>query len=89
MELWNSLGCKICRKPLELCESINQTSIKKHGRLSTGKLSVNPAKLEGTFRQQLQQGAKAEEIDPQPVASKCGHIYHRGCIKKLTTELNS
>ncbi|CAG7819413.1 unnamed protein product [Allacma fusca] len=89
MELWNSLGCKICRKPLELCESINQTSIKKHARLSPRKLGVNPAKLEGTFRQQLQQGAKAEELDPQPVAAKCGHIYHRGCLKKLTTELNS
>ena len=46
-------------------------------------------KHEGTFRQQLLQGGRAEELDPQAVAARCGHMFHRGCLKKLTTELNT
>ncbi|CAG7820019.1 unnamed protein product, partial [Allacma fusca] len=64
------LSQSICHKPLE---PLNQPIHKLNSLRRAPKPSSKPPD-------------KPEHMNPEPVATRCGHIFHKGCIKKMISE---
>ena len=82
------LGCRVCKNPLEVVDPIIYDNKQRKAwaeppvrtKTRTTKQKERVEKTVAAISDRL------VSFDPTPVATKCGHIFHRGCLKKLVAE---